>query len=108
MGEWLKKEVVMPTKEQLQDALTEISQVIDFYKGGFSFQGIYSMREILSEVGVEPDREVVIKKNQSPLTTNGRSGKPRKQCEDESEEEERCILGTRHTMPEQHMKAIGT
>ena len=60
------------------EALKEISEVIDFYKGGFSFQGIYSIRAILREVGIEPDREVVLGEKDSPLSIKGRSGKPRR------------------------------
>lgn len=62
----------------LTAALTEISEVIDFYQGGFSFQGIYSIRAILAEVGVEPDRAVVLGEKPSPLAIKHRSGKPRR------------------------------
>ncbi len=65
-------------KAQLQAALEEISEVIDYYKGGFSFQGLYSMRQILREVGVEPDGDVVHEGKESPLCIKGRSGKPRR------------------------------
>lgn len=68
----------MARKAELEEALAEISEVIDFYKGGFSFQGIYSIRAILHEVGVEPDGDVVHEGKESPLTTKGRSGKPRR------------------------------
>lgn len=69
---------MMGKESEYLEALTEISEVIDFYKGGFSFQGIYSMRAILKEVGVEPDGDVVHEGKESPLDIKGRSGKPRR------------------------------
>ncbi len=94
----------MPTKIELQDALVEISQVIDFYKGSFSFQGMYSMREILAEVGVHPDGDVVHEGKDSPLTTKGRSGKPRQWC-GFPVDDRWCVLGRGHTMPDKHMRS---
>ena len=93
----------MITKGELQQALTEISQVIDFYKGSFSFQGMYSMREILAEVDVHPDGDVVHEGKDSPLTIKGRSGKPRRPC-GWPVGDRWCVLGKGHTMPDQHMK----
>ena len=62
----------------LSEALTEIREVIDFYKGGFSYQGLYSIRAILAEVGVEPDTAVVMGEKESPLDIEHRSGNPRR------------------------------
>lgn len=79
--------------ERAREALTEISEVIDYYKGGFSYQGLYSIRAILKEVDVEPDEAVVKGEKPSPLSIEGRSGKPRRVKADseqqETEEEER-------------------
>ncbi len=68
----------MQTQTDLMDALVEISEVIDFYQGGFSYQGLYSIRAILEEVGVEPDHDVVSGEKPSPLEIEHRSGKPRR------------------------------
>ena len=54
-----------------RDALVLISQIIDHYQGGFSFQGLYAMREVLSAREIEGDIEVVLGFVESPITIGG-------------------------------------
>lgn len=64
--------------KQEREALQEISEIIDFYHGSFSFQGVYAIREVLHEVGISPDIDVIKEEKPSPLSTKGNSGKPRR------------------------------